>query len=152
MAGGVAEKIFSLIKPAVEETGVALWDVRFIKEGASYYLRVYIDKADGIGIDDCTNVSHAIDPIIDEADPIDKSYYLEVCSPGLERELTRPEHFERFIGSAVKVKLYKAFNGSKEICGTLCLYNGGVEIETADEKIYFEKKDISAVRLDDIDF
>ena len=74
-----AEKVYELIKTAVEEQGVSLWDVRFLKEGASWYLRVFIDKSEGVSIDDCTNVSHAIDPIIDEADPIDVSYYLEVC-------------------------------------------------------------------------
>ena len=71
-----AEKVYELIKDAVAAEGVGLWDVRFLKEGASWYLRVFIDKPEGISIDDCTNVSHAIDPIIDEADPIDVSYYL----------------------------------------------------------------------------
>ena len=93
-----AERVYSLIKETVEEQGVELWDVRFVKEGASWYLRVFIDKQDGITIDDCTNVSHAIDPVIDEADPIDKSYYLEVCSCGIERELSKPEHFEKVLG------------------------------------------------------
>ncbi len=148
----VTDRIFALIKDAVESEGVCLWDVRFLKEGASYYLRVFIDKAEGIDINDCTAVSHAIDPIIDEADPIDKSYYLEVCSPGLERQLIRPEHFERFIGSDVKVKLYKAYAGAKELKGKLIKYDGGVELETPSERIYLEKKDIVAVRLDDIDF
>ena len=69
-----AERVYELIKDAVEAEGVRLWDVRFLKEGASWYLRVFIDKPEGISIDDCTNVSHAIDPIIDEADPIDVSY------------------------------------------------------------------------------
>ena len=145
----VTDRIFSLIKDAVEAQGVMLWDVRFLKEGASYYLRVFIDKEGGIDIDDCTAVSHAIDPIIDEADPISQSYYLEVCSPGLERSLTKTEHFERFLGSDVKVKLYKAYSGSKELCGKLVKYDGGVEIETPSEHIYFEKKDIVSVKLDD---
>ena len=100
-----AERVYTLIKQTVEQQGVQLWDVRFVKEGASWYLRVFIDKEDGINIDDCTNVSHAIDPIIDEADPIDKSYYLEVCSPGIERELVRLEHFEKFIGSEINFKI-----------------------------------------------
>ena len=69
-----AERVYDLIKDTVESQGVTLWDVRFVKEGASWYLRVFIDKEDGISIDDCTNVSHAIDPILDEHDPIDKSY------------------------------------------------------------------------------
>ncbi len=149
---GVTDKIFELILPAVEECGVMLWDVRFLKEGASYYLRVFIDKEGGIDINDCTAVSHAIDPIIDEPDPIDKSYYLEVCSPGLERQLVRPEHYERFIGERVKVKLYKAYEGSKEIFGTLLSFDGGVKIAKDTEEIYFDKKDIVAVRLDDINF
>jgi ribosome maturation factor RimP len=97
-----AERVYTLIKDTVEEQGVSLWDVRFLKEGASWYLRVFIDKEGGINIDDCTNVSHAIDPIIDEADPIDKSYYLEVCSCGIDRELTRPAHFEAMKGALIK--------------------------------------------------
>ena len=73
-----AERVYSLIEETVKNEGVTLWDVRFLKEGANWYLRVFIDKPEGISIDDCTAVSHAIDPIIDEADPIDKSYFLEV--------------------------------------------------------------------------
>ena len=147
-----AERVYALIKDAVEQQGVTLWDVRFLKEGASWYLRVFIDKPEGITIDDCTDVSHAIDPIIDEADPIDKAYYLEVCSPGLERQLVRDEHFERFIGADVKVKLYRAYEGSKEIEGKLRKHDGGVEIETPSGNIYFEKKDFVSVKLNDLDF
>ena len=107
MALPVAERVFALIKETVEAQNVSLWDVRFVKEGANWYLRVIIDSENGISIDDCTNVHHAIDPVLDEADPIDKSYYLEVCSPGLERELTREEHFALMQGEKVKLKLYK---------------------------------------------
>lgn len=144
---GVADKILLLIKDTVEAQNVTLWDVRFVKEGASYYLRVFIDKEDGVNIDDCTNVSHAIDPVIDEADPIDKSYYLEVCSPGLERELIRAEHFEWAKGREIKVKLYKAVGGSKEIIGTLLSFDGGINISTVSGEIYLEKKDFSTVNL-----
>ena len=114
-----AERVYSLIEETVKQQGVTLWDVRFLKEGANWYLRVFIDSENGIGIDDCTNVSHAIDPIIDEADPIDKSYYLEVCSPGIERELTRDWHFEWAKGKKVKLRLYKAVDGKKEFKGIL---------------------------------
>lgn len=114
-----AEHVYSLIRKTVEEQGVSLWDVRFVKEGASWYLRIYIDKPDGITIDDCTNVSHAVDPIIDSADPIDVSYYLEVCSPGIERELTRPEHYAAMLGKKISVRLYKAKDGTKELTGLL---------------------------------
>lgn len=114
-----AERVYSLIRKTVEEQGVSLWDVRFVKEGTSWYLRIYIDKPDGITIDDCTNVSHAVDPIIDSADPIDVSYYLEVCSPGIERELTRPEHYSAMLGKKISVRLYKAKDGTKELTGLL---------------------------------
>jgi len=147
---GVADKVFSLIRETVEAQNVMLWDVRFVKEGASYYLRVFIDNENGITIDDCTNVSHAIDPVIDEADPIDKSYYLEVCSPGLERELTRDEHFNRFIGSSVKVKLYKAYNGNKEITADLIGFDGGIKLIINGEEIYFAKGEYSKVKLNDL--
>ena len=148
-----ALKVSALIKEAVESLGVNLWDVKFVKEGASWYLRVFIDKEEGVDINDCTDVSRFIDPIIDEADPINASYYLEVCSPGLERELTRPEHFEKYKGADVKLKLYKAINGSKELCGELCSFDGKeIVIKAADEEITLEKSAFSSCRLDDIDF
>lgn len=142
-----AERVYDLIKDTVEAEGVTLWDVRFLKEGASWYLRVFIDKEGGINIDDCTNVSHAIDPVIDEADPIDKSYYLEVCSCGFERELTRPAHFEAMIGEKVKVKLYKAVDGVKEFIGILKEFNGNIVLEV-DGKLYeFALKDVSKANI-----
>lgn len=125
----VADKVYGLIEPAISSLGYILWDVRFVKEGASYYLRVYIDKDGEISIDDCVKVSHTIDPIIDEADPVDKQYYLEVCSPGLERELTREWHYDSAVGQKVKVKLFSAEDGKKEFCGTLL--SGGEEIRIA---------------------
>jgi len=153
MAVSVADRVFSLIKDTVEGQGVSLWDVRFVKEGANWYLRVIIDGENGISIDDCTNVHHAIDPIPDEAAPIDKSYYLEVCSPGLERELTREAHFEVCAGEKVKLKLYKAKDGVKEFFGTLVSGNKDtvtVSIDDADTE--FLRSEISFIKLDDIDF
>lgn len=146
-----AEKVYGLIKETVEAQGVSLWDVRFLKEGASWYLRVFIDKPEGISIDDCTNVSHAIDPIIDDADPIDVSYFLEVCSPGTERELTRQGHFEACIGKTVKLKLYKAVDGVKELTGRLKSVADTVIIETEGGEYVFEFKDISKARLCDFE-
>lgn len=152
LASSVAERVYALVKDAVEEQGVSLWDVRFVKEGASYYLRIFIDKEGGVTIDDCTNVNHAIDPIIDEADPIDHSYYLEVCSPGLERELTRPEHYSAMYGRPVKVKLYRARDGVKEFSGKLKSFDGHtVILEVSGAELAFEKQEISACRLDDLD-
>jgi len=146
-----AERVYELIKETVETQGVELWDVRFLKEGASWYLRVFIDKSEGITIDDCTNVSHAIDPIIEEADPIDKSYYLEVCSPGLERELTRPFHYEKVVGQKVRVKLYKAIDGKKEFTGLLELKNEGIILKTEEAELELSYKDISKANLCDFE-
>lgn len=144
-----AEKVYELIKTAVEEQGVSLWDVRFLKEGASWYLRVFIDKPEGVSIDDCTNVSHAIDPIIDEADPIDVSYYLEVCSPGIERELTRHFHFESSVGKTVRIKLYNAADGKKELTGVLKSADGDIIIESDGREYVFALKEISKATLCD---
>ncbi len=146
-----AERVYSLVKETVEQQGVSLWDVRFLKEGASWYLRVFIDKTDGITIDDCTNVSHAIDPIIDEADPIDVPYYLEVCSPGLERELTRPLHYEKVVGQKVKIRLYKAIDGKKEFSGLLEAVNEKILLSTEEGKLEFDIKEIAKANLCDFE-
>ncbi len=147
-----AEKVYELIKDAVAAEGVGLWDVRFLKEGASWYLRVFIDKPEGISIDDCTNVSHAIDPIIDEADPIDVSYYLEVCSPGIERELTRRRHYEESVGKPVRLKLYKAYDGKKELTGTLeNVGENSVTLNTGTDVLTVEFKNISKANLCDFE-
>ena len=146
-----AERVYSLIEETVKNEGVTLWDVRFLKEGANWYLRVFIDKPEGISIDDCTAVSHAIDPIIDEADPIDKSYYLEVCSPGVERELTRPWHYEAVLGEKIKIKLYKALDGKKEFTGLLKTSGDTLIIETETGEISFPKETVSKAYLCDFE-
>ena len=139
-----AKRVAELIKGPVENAGYMLWDVRFVKEGASWYLRVFIDKDGGIGIDDCTDVSHLIDPI-------NVQYYLEVCSPGLERELTEPWHFERFRGQCVTVKLIRPYNGRREFKGTLVSYDGGVTLQTKEGNVTFAKSELVNVRLCDAD-
>ena len=146
-----AERVYSLIEETVKNEGVTLWDVRFLKEGANWYLRVFIDKPEGISIDDCTAVSHAIDPIIDEADPIDKSYFLEVCSPGIERELTRPWHYEAVLGVKIKIKLYKALDGKKEFTGLLKTSGDTLIIETETGEMTFPKETVSKAYLCDFD-
>lgn len=146
-----AERVYALIEETVKAQGVTLWDVRFVKEGASWYLRVFIDKEDGITIDDCTNVSHAIDPVIDQADPIDKSYYLEVCSCGVERELVKPWHFAAVLGQKIKVKLYKAIDGVKEFSGELVSCENSVVINAEGETFEFAFKDISKANLCDFE-
>lgn len=146
-----AERVYTLIKETVEQQGVTLWDVRFLKEGASHYLRIYIDKPEGINIDDCTEVSRAIDPIIDEADPIDIAYYLEVCSPGIERELIRDYHFKWAIGKEIKIKLYKAIDGMKEFKGILNEYADVLTLDTENGLKSFNIKEISKANLCDFE-
>lgn len=150
MAGNrTVEKVRQLVKEPVEALGLKLWDVRFVKEGASWYLRIFIDKEGGVSIDDCTDVSHAVDPILDEADPIDVSYYLEVCSPGLSRELRCAEHFEAFIGEDINLMLYKAEDGVKNFRGKLLKYNDGPVIEINGEEKFFAFSAVAKATLCD---
>ena len=92
--GSTVSAVYSLVKPVADELGFTLWDVRFEKEGGSWFLRIILDKPGGVDMDDCAEMSRRVDPILDEADPIEQSYYLEVASAGLGRELRTPEHFE----------------------------------------------------------
>ena len=120
----IAQQVYDLALPLAAEQGIEIWDVTYTKEAGDWYLRVFIDKPDGIGITDCENFSRAFDPILDEADPIEGSYTFEVSSAGAERELKRPEQFARFLGFDVEVKLYKAADGSKHWTGKLAGYDG----------------------------
>ena len=144
----VTEIVSQFARPIVEEHGCSLWDVEYVREGSERYLRVYIDKDGGIDIDDCERVHRALDPILDEKDPIAESYHFEVCSAGLERALKRPSDFERFMGSAITVKLYRPRNGLKEIPCVLKGYEEGkLTVEAGKETITFEKSEVALVRL-----
>ncbi len=123
-------------KPA-EEFGVSVWDVRFEKEGGSWFLRIMIDKDGGVGISDCENMSRAIDKLLDEVDPIKQQYYLEVSSAGIERELKRPEHFEASLLKKVRVRTIRPLeNGAREVVGTLTGYeNKTIKLETDDGEV-----------------
>ena len=106
----ITDKVSLLARPVVEEAGCTLWDVEYVREAGTWYLRVYIDKDGGVSIDDCERISRELDPILDEADPIPDSYVFEVGSAGAERELKRPGDFAQFMGSEVEVKLYRRRN------------------------------------------
>ena len=137
-----------LARPVVEACGCTLWDVEYIKEAGSWYLRLYIDKEDGVSIDDCEAVSRGVDPLLDEADPIQDPYTFEVSSAGADRPLKKPEHFEAFMGAEVDVKFYKAVNGQKNCTGILAGYeDGNVTLEMSGETVTFDKKEIAFVRL-----
>ena len=128
--------------------GIEIWDIEYVKEAGTRFLRVYIDKADGVSIQDCESFSRALDPIMDEADPIPESYTFEVSSAGAERVLKRPSDFERFLGSDVSVKLYQPVDGSKQFVGVLQSYDdGNVTILQNDKPRTFEKSTVAQVRL-----
>lgn len=144
----ITETVRLLAEPVAEANGVELWDVEFVKEAGIQYLRVYIDKPGGIGIDDCEAVSRALDPILDEADPIPCSYVFEVGSAGIDRELKRASDFARFMGSRIQIKLYQPLNGQKSYVGELKAYdNGDVTVLTNGEELTLKKPMIAQVRL-----
>ena len=144
----VTEQVAEFARPVVESYGCSLWDVEYVREGAERYLRLYIDKDGGVDIDDCEKIHRAVDPILDEKDPISESYHFEVCSAGLERALKRPSDFAQFMGSAIVVKLYRPRNGLKEIPCVLKGYEDGrVTVEAGKETITFEKSEVALVRL-----
>ena len=144
----ITDQVAAFAQPIVEAQGCSLWDVEYVREGSDYILRLYIDKEGGVDISDCEAVSRAVDPILDERDPIPGSYQFEVCSAGLERPLKRPQDFQQFLGSPVTVKLYRPHNGLKEIPAILRGYEDGkVTVEAGKETITFEKSQVALVRL-----
>ena len=144
----ITELVAGFAKPIVEAHGCELWDVEYVREGSEYYLRLYLDKEGGVDINDCEAISRAVDPILDEKDPIPGSYHFEVCSAGLERALKRPGDFQRFMGSPITVKLYRPHNGMKEIPCVLRGYDEGkLTVEMGKETLTFEKSQVALVRL-----
>lgn len=146
----VTDLAAKLALPVVEEAGCELWDVEYVREAGTWFLRIYIDKEGGVDILDCEAVSRKLSDLLDEADPIEGSYTLEVGSAGAERALKRPADFARFLGSPVLVKLYRAAEGRKEFPGVLRAYDetsGDVTITVDGGERTFAKKDVALVRL-----
>ena len=141
-----AAVVRELAEPIAEELGYMLWDVEYVKEGAEMVLRITIDSEEGIGIDDCERMHRAIDPVLDEADPIENAYRLEVSSPGIERTLTRNEHFDFCLGVEVEAKLFAPFNGMKSVRGILNdNFEDSVVIVSGGDAYEIEKKAISKI-------
>lgn len=144
---GVAAVVRELVAPVADEQSLILWDVEFVREGADMVLRITIDKDGGVGIDDCERFHRAIDPMLDEADPIESSYRLEVSSPGIERALTRPEHFTAMRGSEVEVKLYAPIDGVKAFRAVLDSSDEtSVTFVVGDEKLTLEREKLARVK------
>ena len=143
----IASTVREIVTPVADEMGFFIWDVEFVKEGADKYLRITLDNEEGININDCEAFHRAIDPLLDEADPISESYILEVSSPGIERELKYPEHIDACEGWDVEVKLYAPKNGTKQFRGVLLGYDeeGNIAIEIGGEKVLFKPEEVAKI-------
>lgn len=145
----VTDTVSKLVEPIVQNADCNLWDVEYVKEAGSWFLRVYIDKETGISLEDCEAVSRPLSDILDEEDPIEGSYVLEVSSAGADRVLKKPEHFQSFLEKEVEVKLYRGKNGQKEWIGFLKHWEeGDLTLQVGqEESVLFEKSEIAQVRL-----
>ena len=144
----ITDTVLALAEPVASSLGLEIWDIEYLKEAGTRFLRVYIDKDEGVSIQDCEDFSRALDPVLDEADPIPESYVFEVSSAGAERVLKRPGDFERFLGSDVAVKLYQPQDGSKQFVGELAGYmDGDVTILQNGKERTFSKSSVAQVRL-----
>lgn len=146
--GAVVSAVRAAIAPVVESLGYSIWDLEYVKEGADYFLRVTIDSPNGITIDDCETVHRAIDPVLDEADPIEGAYHLEVSSPGIERDLRTDEHFQACAGEQVEVRLFAPLDGAKVYAGRLIGLDDekNVLLETATGEKTLPREKIAAAR------
>ncbi len=144
----VTDVVEALCAPIAQANDCGIWDVEYVKEAGTWFLRVYLDKPGGVTIDDCEAVSRVLSDKLDEADPIEGSYVLEVSSPGADRVLRKPEHFEQFMGEKVEARLYRPRNGAKSVVGELAGYeDGAVTLVTLQETVRLEKQDVAQVRL-----
>lgn len=148
-ANNTEKKILPFLEPIIEERNLELVDLEFQKEGANWYLRVYIDKEGGVDIVDCETVSRQLEAKLDEADPIEQAYILEVSSPGIDRPLKKDADFVKYCGELIDIKLYKPLEGKKQYQGKLLgLENGVISIEDDTEQVIaFAQKDVASVRL-----
>ena len=144
----VENRTEELLAPIAEENGVEIYDVEYLKEGSDWYLRAYIDKPEGVNIQDCENVSRALSDKLDEVDFIDDAYILEVSSPGLGRTLKKDKHLEKSLGEEVELRLYKPRDKQKEFSGILKSFDAdSVIIETEEEEKVFARSEIALIRL-----
>ena len=148
-------KTEQILSPIAEQFGVEIYDVEYVKEGSDWYLRAYIDKPEGVNINDCENVSRALSDVLDAEDFIPDAYILEVSSPGLGRALKKDKHLEKSLGAEVEIKTYKPIDGQKEFAGILKAYDadtitiGDGEGDAKDDNIthVFKRTEIALIRL-----
>ncbi len=146
--GKLTERIAAMAAPAAAEVGCTVWDVEYVKEAGSWFLRVYLDRPEGVDLDCCETVSRRLSDLLDQEDPIPDSYVLEVSSPGAERVLRRPSDFQRFMGEPVCLRLYRARDGRKELTGRLLAHDiETITIETAAGPLTLPMSEVAQVRL-----
>ena len=144
----IEDKVYDLINEPIQNLNLSIYDIEYVKEGSGWFLRIYIDKDGAVDINDCENVSRLIDPMLDDANIIKSAYCLEVSSPGIERTLRKPEHFERYIDNEVEVSLFKPYEKQKVLQGILKSGNNDkVTINIDNKEITLNRKDISKVKL-----
>ena len=143
----IEERVESLVEKKINDLGYELYDVEYAKEGREYYLRIFIDKPEGIDLNDCEKVNDGINDLLDQADYIKEQYFLEVSSPGVERTLRKDKHLESNLGSLVEIKLFKPIEKQKVIQGILKEFsNESLTIQTEEKNIEIERKDISVIK------
>ena len=149
-AKNIAETVAEALTPSINDLGYEVWDVEYVKEGADYFLRITIDNDEGITLDDCEKVHRMIDPMLDELDPIEDSYHLEVSSPGIERDIRYEWHYEVLVGEKIELRLFaaiEAYPGQKSFVGILNgLDNGNVLIDVDGTEIRVPLKAISKAK------
>lgn len=144
----VVERVTEAVQPIIEGLNLELVDVAYVKEGGNWYLRVFIDKPEGIEVDDCQIVSEKIDTLLDELDPIPQAYFLEVSSPGIERPLKKPQDFVRYIGQLVNITTFAPVNGAKSFTGKLIEYNEeGIHLEIKGKQVVLPQQQVATARL-----
>ena len=146
----ITEIVKKIADPIAKNLNLEIWDIKFVKEGPNRYLRVFIDKPSGVTLDDCEKMSRALDEPLDTHDPVPYSYCLEVCSPGIDRELSCDYHLSKYINNAIKIKLIRPVGGQKEFEGTLKSFDKNsisIENEETTEILTLERKNISHINL-----
>ena len=141
-------QIYEMVKPIADELNYEIYHIEYVKENWEYYLRIYIEKEGGITLNDCEALSRRVSDIMDEKDPIEEAYFLEVSSPGLNRNLFTESHYKRFVGREIMVKLTKAIDGKKNIKGILKEVNEENIIVEADTLISIPKEKIKGANIE----
>lgn len=144
----------AIAEPIAQRLGLEIWDICFLKEGTGWFLRIFIDKEGGVGIDDCVEMSRALNAPLDEADLIEQAYCLEVSSPGVERRLVRGEHFQKYLGARVKLRTVRPVDGKREFSGVLEDYDNGLATVRLEDGsgLTLSKKEAAWIKLDDFNY